>query len=125
MYHCCILKTNVHLFTLFFEAVQLLKVTRDSTDTEARERIKYRVILPVFLLGSATLCRRSKMGSWRPSSSMMDTVTVEDWIGSPSSLISIRTRLVLTSPVYRLTVKRESQALWPESASTAVTLVTR
>uniref|UniRef100_A0A3P8PN52 Uncharacterized protein n=1 Tax=Astatotilapia calliptera TaxID=8154 RepID=A0A3P8PN52_ASTCA len=83
------------------------------------------VILPVFLLGSAALCRRSEMGSWRPSSSMIETVTVEDWIGSPSSLISIRTRLVLTSPVYRLTVKREIQALWPESASTAVTLVTR
>uniref|UniRef100_A0A3P9AY74 Uncharacterized protein n=1 Tax=Maylandia zebra TaxID=106582 RepID=A0A3P9AY74_9CICH len=94
--------------------------------------ISTRLVLtsPVYRLtvkreASVASASLSEMGSWRLSSSMMDTVTVEDWIGSPSSLISIRTRLVLTSPVYRLTVKREIQALWPESASTAVTLVTR
>uniref|UniRef100_A0A3P9IIG1 Uncharacterized protein n=1 Tax=Oryzias latipes TaxID=8090 RepID=A0A3P9IIG1_ORYLA len=46
------------------------------------------------------------MGSWRASSSRMDTVTVADW--SEESSCSDTARLVLTSPVYRLTVNREA-----------------
>uniref|UniRef100_A0AAY4BDM6 Uncharacterized protein n=1 Tax=Denticeps clupeoides TaxID=299321 RepID=A0AAY4BDM6_9TELE len=72
----------------------------------------------LFLSASDDLGLKSETGSWSPSSNRISTVTVVDWTGSPLSFISRISlweesscseteRLVLTSPVYRLTLNRD------------------